>query len=281
MDPAMDPATNPAMNPAMNPSGRKRPLATLLAGLRSALYFALLTVSVAPYSIATLLWAWLPQAQRYWMVTGWTRFAIFCARLVCGIDCQVQGRANLPEGPAILLPKHQSAWETLWLTTAMPRPLSFVYKRELNFLPFFGWGIATLGMINIDRQRGNAFEQVVAQGSRLLARGFWVVIFPEGTRTAPGASPRYKSGGARLAVRTQTPVVPIAHDSGERWPRKAFLKTPGTITVSIGPAIDPAGRTAEEVATLVETWIENEMRRLAPHRYAGRADTGNPGLLAR
>jgi 1-acyl-sn-glycerol-3-phosphate acyltransferase len=249
--------------------------------LRSAVYFIVMTLTVAPYSIGTLLWAWLPRQRRYWMATGWTRLAVFCARVICGIDQRVLGRENLPEGPAILLCKHQSAWETLWLTTAMPRPLSFVYKRELHYLPFFGWGIATLGMINIDRKRGgDAFEQVVDQGARLLASGCWIVIFPEGTRTAPGATPRYKSGGVRLAVRTQTPVVPIALNSGELWPRRSFVKTPGTITVSIGPVIDPAGRTASEVASQVENWIESEMRRIAPHRYAGQTLPGGAGFAA-
>jgi len=176
---------------------------------------------------------------------------------------------NLPKTGAILLPKHQSAWETLWLPPNMPHPLTFVYKRELHYIPFFGWGIATLGMININRAAGGtAFEQVVDQGARCLARGDWIVIFPEGTRTAPGAKPRYKTGGPRLAVRTGALAVPIALNSGELWPRKAFVKLPGTITVSIGPPIDPAGKTAEEVGDLVESWIEREMRRLAPHRYA-------------
>ncbi len=246
----------------------KQAQGTLGMALRSALYLVLLVVSVAPYSVAVLAWSWVPQPRRYWLVTGWTRFAIFCARVVCGIRCEVRGRENLPNGPAIVLCKHQSAWETLWLTTAMPRPLTFVYKRELHYLPFFGWGIATLGMINIDRARGSdAFEQVVEQGGACLARGWWIVIFPEGTRTVPGAAPRYKTGGARLAVRTLAPVVPIAVNSGELWPRKAFLKRPGTITVSIGPPIDPAGRSAGEVADLVENWIETEMHRIAPHRY--------------
>ena len=180
----------------------------------------------------------------------------------------MRGLENLPDGPAIILPKHQSAWETLWLTTVLPRPLTFVYKRELNFVPFFGWGMATLGMINIDRSRGSdAFAQVAEQGARCLERGWWIVIFPEGTRTAPGAAPHYKTGGARLAVRTGAPVVPIALNSGEVWPRRAFVKTPGTITVSIGPPIDPAGKTVGELSALVQDWIEGEMHKLAPHRY--------------
>ena len=264
------------MSPAGAPA-RPTPAATVLLALRSALYLLVLLLTVAPYSFLTLAWSWVPQQRRYWLVTGWTRLAIFAARVICGIRCQVQGMENLPDGPAIILCKHQSAWETLWLTTAMPRPLTFVYKRELNFLPFFGWGIATLGMINIDRSRGkDAFEQVVEQGTERLAKGWWIVIFPEGTRTAPGATPRYKTGGSRLAVRTATRVVPIAVNSGELWPRKAFLKLPGTITVSIGAPIDPSGKTADVVAAQVEDWIENEMHRIAPHRYPAAPAAQSP-----
>lgn len=238
--------------------------------LRSALYMVTLTVTVAPYAIGTLLWSWLPQPSRYKMATLWTRLAIWSARVICGISYRIEGWENLPDGPAILLPKHQSAWETLWLPSVMPRRLSFVYKRELHWVPFFGWGLATLGMINIDRSKGqDAFEQVVQQGGGHLRDGWWIVIFPEGTRTPPGSTRRYKSGGARLAVRTNTPVVPIAHNSGECWPRKAFIKKPGTITISIGKPIAPDGKTAEELAALVESSIETEMRRLAPHRYTG------------
>jgi 1-acyl-sn-glycerol-3-phosphate acyltransferase len=150
----------------------------------------------------------------------------------------------------------------------MQRQLTFVYKRELHWIPFFGWAMKSLHMINIDRRRGqDAFEQVVTQGGQHLREGWWIVIFPEGTRTPVGSTRRYKTGGVRLAVRTGTPVVPIAVNSGECWPRKAFIKTPGEITVVIGKPIAPAGKTVDELAALVESWIETEMRRLAPHRY--------------
>jgi 1-acyl-sn-glycerol-3-phosphate acyltransferase len=242
----------------------------ILNAVRSALYLALLVVTVIPYATGTLLWSWLPQAQRYWMVVGWPHFAVWAGRAICGLRYRVEGWDNLPQGPAIVMCKHQSAWETLWLAGFMPRRLSFVYKRELHWLPFFGWGLATIGMINIDRSKGqNAFEQVVEQGTTHLREGWWIAIFPEGTRTAPGSTKRHKTGGARLAVRTGTPIVPIALNSGELWPRKAFLKTPGLITVSIGPPIPAAGRDDREVAADVEAWIETEMRRLAPHRYSG------------
>ncbi len=240
-----------------------------MLAVRSTLYLLLLAVTVTPWAFVVLSGWVAPVHTRYWLCSRWTSFAIWAARVVCGIHHRVEGWHNLPDGPAILQPKHQSAWETLWLPSFMPRDLTFVYKRELNWVPFFGWGIASAQMISIDRRKGHdAFEQVAEQGLDRLRRGWWIVIFPEGTRTPPGSTKRYKTGGARLAVRTGAAVVPIAVNSGEFWPRKAFIKKPGMITVSIGPPIAPDGKTAEELAALVESWIETEMRRLAPHRYA-------------
>jgi 1-acyl-sn-glycerol-3-phosphate acyltransferase len=237
--------------------------------VRSALYLVLLVVTVVPWAFVVCGAFVTPVHTRYWLATRWTTFAIWAAKAVCGIRYRVEGWENLPDAPAVVLPKHQSAWETLWLPSFLPRELTFVYKRELHLVPFFGWGLGSLQMISIDRSKGgDAFEQVVEQGTDRLQRGWWIVIFPEGTRTPPGSNRRYKTGGARLAVRTGAMAIPIAHNSGELWPRKAFVKLPGEVTVSIGPPIDPAGKTADEVAARVEEWIETEMRRLAPHRYA-------------
>jgi 1-acyl-sn-glycerol-3-phosphate acyltransferase len=245
---------------------------TLGIALRSALYTALMVITVAPYAICVVLWSWLPMPRRYRMVLGWTRFAIEAARVILGVRWEVRGRENLPDEPAIILSKHQSVWETLWFTTFMPRPLCYVYKHEIHYMPLVGWAMMTLDMIHIDRSRGHdAFEQVAEQGARKLARGSWIVIFPEGTRTAPGAEPRYKTGGARLAVRTGAPIIPIALNSGEIWPRRKFLKYPGLVTVSIGPLIRVDGLTAEEVAQRVQGWIEGEMRRISPEVYGAQA----------
>src|SRR5512137_3169785 len=238
--------------------------------LRSTVFVLLCTLTVIPWALVVMAAYVTPLSTRYWLCTLWTRFAILTAKRICGVTWRIEGWENLPDGPAILLPKHQSTWETFWLPSFVPRQLTFVYKRELHLVPFFGWAMASLHMINIDRSRGqDAFEQVVRQGEEHLRDGWWIVIFPEGTRTPPGSTRRYKTGGARLAVRTGTPVVPIAVNSGEVWPRRAFLKVPGEITISIGAAIAVEGKTAEQVASLVESWIEIEMRRLAPHRYSG------------
>jgi 1-acyl-sn-glycerol-3-phosphate acyltransferase len=239
-----------------------------LARLRSLLYALFLTVTVIPYAFACLLWSFLPLHQRYRLTVGWPRLAVWGARVICGIRWQVKGWENLPDGPAVLLSKHQSAWETLFFPAYMPRDLCFVYKRELHKVPFFGWGLALLRMIPIDRARGrDAFDQVVAQGKLRLAEGRWPILFPEGTRVAPGQTARFKMGGALLASRTGAVVIPVAVNSGECWRRNAFVKRPGLITVSIGPVIPSVGLTPEQLNEKVQTWIEDEMRRLNPERY--------------
>jgi 1-acyl-sn-glycerol-3-phosphate acyltransferase len=236
--------------------------------IRSALYMAFLTITVIPYAFACLAWSFLPLHQRYRLTIGWPSLAIWGARVILGIKWHIKGAEHLPNGPAIILAKHQSAWETLFLPAYLPKQACFVYKKELHRIPFFGWGLALLGMIPIDRKKGrDAFEQVVEIGKKRLDEGRWPVLFPEGTRVAPGKTARFKTGGAMLAVRTGAPVIPIALNSGECWPRNTFIKKPGCITVSIGPPIESVGRNANEVNRLVQNWIESEMRILNPERY--------------
>ncbi|TEA80304.1 1-acyl-sn-glycerol-3-phosphate acyltransferase [Allopusillimonas ginsengisoli] len=236
--------------------------------LRAALYQLFLIVTVIPYAFACILWAPLPRPWRYRLTVGWPRMAVWGAKVFLGIRWQVKGWDNLPDGPGIVLSKHQSAWETLFFPAYMPRELCFVYKRELHYVPFFGWGLALLDMIPINRSKGrDAFEQVIRTGQKRIDEGRWPILFPEGTRIAPGKTGRYKMGGALLASRTNTPIIPVAHNAGERWPRKAFIKKPGLITLSIGPLIDPTGLTPDEVNEKVKAWIEGEMRVLNPERY--------------
>lgn len=200
---------------------------------------------------------------------GWPRLAVLGARFFCGLRWQVQGWENLPDGPAIILSKHQSAWETLFLPSHLPRQVCFVYKKELHLVPFFGWGLALLRMIPINRAKGReAFEQVVQIGQIRLNEGRWPILFPEGTRIAPGKMGRFKFGGALLAIRTGTPIVPIAHNAGEYWPRNSFFKKSGLITVSIGAPISPEGLTPEALNQKVHDWISSEMQRLNPERYS-------------
>ena len=188
-----------------------------------------------------------------------------------GIRPQVIGLENMPQEPCVILAKHQSAWETMTLQDLVPSGAYcvFVLKKELLKVPLVGWGLAAMKMISIDRAAGkDALEQVATQGRERLQQGFYVIVFPEGTRVAPGQKKRYKPGGAYLATRVGCKVVPIAHNAGELWPRQAFLKKPGTITVSIGPAFDATGMTELEVNRRAEAWIEEEMHRISPHRYS-------------
>jgi 1-acyl-sn-glycerol-3-phosphate acyltransferase len=168
----------------------------------------------------------------------------------------------------VLLVKHQSTYETFLMPVIMPRDLAYVFKKELLYVPFFGWGIGRLDMIHIDRKlRSQAFQKVVNQGRELLSKGIWVIMFPEGTRIERGQAGNYKAGGTRLAIETGVPVVPVAVNSARCWPRKAFIKYPGLVTVSVGPMIQSTGREPEEMMQEVQQWIENEMHRLDPEAY--------------
>ena len=246
-----------------------------MAAIRSVVYLLVQLVTVIPWAFVCLACAPLPLATRYRVTVQWPRAMTWAGRWICGLQWQVVGAENLPDGPAILLPKHQSTWETFYLIWAMPRDLCFVFKRELLYVPFFGWGMALLKMIHIDRaQSRTAFDSVVRQGEAQLAGGRWVIIFPEGTRYPAGVTGKYKTGGARLAIRTGVPVVPIAVNAGRLWPKKKLIKHPGLITVSIGMPIDSAGKTPEQLTTEVQTWIELEMRRISPSDYGNlRAST--------
>jgi 1-acyl-sn-glycerol-3-phosphate acyltransferase len=249
--------------------------------LRSILLWVAGLIVTPPVAILILLASPLGVHRRYRVVTLWADIMMWVVRTVCRIDYEVIGKENLPQRPSVVLSKHQSTWETIAFQHIFP-PLGFVLKKELLRIPFFGWGLAQMPVISIDRAAGrNALEQVVEQGRMRLEQGFWMVIFPEGTRIAPGETRRYKPGGAYLATQTGAPVVPVAHNAGEFWRRRAFRKYPGTITVSIGPAIDPAGLTTDEVNAKVEAWIEGEMHRLFPHHYAPAAEPARTAARAK
>ena len=235
--------------------------------LRSILYLLLATLITAPFGLFVTLAIVLPMRVRFWLISLWRVGFMALCKYVLGINYEVIGRQNIPATPSVILSKHQSAWETVSLQAIFP-PLVFVLKKSLLMIPFLGWAFAAVKMISIDRNAGkSAMRQVVDQGCDRLKAGYWVVIFPEGTRIAPGESRRFKLGGAHLAVNSGALVVPVAHNAGEFWAKNAFIKKPGIITVSIGPAIDPKGKTAAEVTELAEQWIENEMRRISPRSY--------------
>lgn len=232
--------------------------------IRSVIFAIFQTTLTIVFSVVALFSFPFSVHTRYRLITGYNHLVIWLARWVLGIRYVVQGAENLPSQPAIILAKHQSAWETVAFLFLFP-PVSPVIKQELLKVPFFGWAFRLLSPIAIDRGAGReALKQIVAQGKQKLAQGFWVLVFPEGTRVAPGEKGKYGIGGSWLAAETGTPIVPVAHNAGEVWPKNAFIKRPGTVTVSIGPLIDPGGRSAAELTRAVEAWIETEMTRLPP-----------------
>ena len=230
--------------------------------LRSTLFALALCLVTPPYAVFALLTFPLPRMTRYRLISGWSRLVIRLARWILGIEWRVEGRENLPARPAVILSKHQSAWETMAFQLIFP-PQVLVLKRELLWIPFFGWGLALMSPIAINRSRGmRALRTIARRGRERLAQGFWVVVFPEGTRVAPGSQRAYHPGGAWLASASGAPVVPVAHNAGLLWPRNAFLKRPGTVTVRIGPPIEAANRDPQTINELARTWIEEQQKAL-------------------
>jgi 1-acyl-sn-glycerol-3-phosphate acyltransferase len=230
--------------------------------LRSTLFALALCIVTPPYAVFALLTAPLPRMTRYRLISGWSRLVIRLARWILRIEWRVEGRENLPSRPAVLLSKHQSAWETMAFQLIFP-PQVLVLKRELLWIPFFGWGLALMSPIAINRSRGmRALRTIARRGRERLAQGFWVVVFPEGTRVPPGAQREYHPGGAWLASASGAPVVPVAHNAGLLWPRNAFLKRSGTVTVRIGPPIEAADRDPKTINDLAKTWIEEQQKAL-------------------
>ena len=243
-----------------------------MALLRSILHLLFMIVTVIPWALAVVVAApFLSSTKIYWMCARWLKLAVDSGTVILGIENRVTGMENLPQtekGAAVLLVKHQSTWETFSMPALMPHPLAYVFKKELLYVPFFGWAMGRMDMIHIDRsKRSEAFSKVVEQGRRLMGQGVWVIMFPEGTRIARGQQGVYKAGGTRLAIETGAPVIPIAVTSAKCWPRKAFIKTPGIVDISIGRPISSVGRKPDELMREVETWIEAEMRRLDPDAY--------------
>jgi len=229
-------------------------------------------LTVIPWGLTLVVVSvWVRRTPLWWFAVNWFRLVIWGTRVILGVQVRVTGLENLPVGataPAILLSKHQSTLETLLLPTLMPHPLAFVFKRELLRIPFFGWSMARLDMIHIDREsRAAAMKHVIEQGKRLLAQGTWVILFPEGTRIPRGEKGTYQTAGTRLAVDSGAPVIPIAVSSGKCWPRQGFIKHPGVVQVSIGKPISSVGREPKELMREVEAWIEAEMRRIDPEAY--------------
>jgi 1-acyl-sn-glycerol-3-phosphate acyltransferase len=232
-----------------------------------SLAFLLFQMVVTPlYAAVMLATFWLPRVPRYKIAAHWCYVNLMGARAICGIRWTVEGLQHVPKDPRahphIVMSKHSSTWETLALNLYFP-PLAFVAKKELLSIPFFGWGFRLASPITIDRKAGtDAMEQIASQGRERFAQGFWIVIYPEGTRIRAGTRAKYKTGGARLAAALDVPVIPVAHNAGYVWPKRMLGKRPGVIRMVIGAPISPAGKDPAALSAEVEAWIEGEVAKL-------------------
>lgn len=247
--------------------------ASSLIVIRSVLFNLAVTLITIVWSIVSLCTVILPYRARYLVVSRWCVMVAWLLRVLVGLDYRIEGAENIPRTPCIVFSKHESAWETIILPIHFA-PQTWVLKRELLWLPFFGWGLALLAPIAIDRNTAKtALMQVIDQGRQRLAQGAWVVVFPEGTRVKPGMRKRYRLGGAALAAATGASVLPIALDSGTYWGRNSFIKHPGTVRMVIGPAIHTTGLSAAQINAQAEAWIEGTVQ-------AMRAETKAPDAAA-
>lgn len=224
-------------------------------------YIGLSLATIVFFPLAFLLYPF-PLSLRFRVMSRWAVFNLWWLGVICGLKHEVEGLENIPQQPSIIMCKHQSAWETLAMQLIFP-PQVWILKRELLWIPIYGWALAAMQPISINRGSViRAVRQIIDEGCKRLQEGLWVVIFPEGTRVAPGGRGKYQPGGGMLAEKAGCPVVPVAHNSGIFWPRNSLKKRPGTIKMVIGPPIDSRGKAAEEIMNQVEDWIESTVDRL-------------------
>ncbi len=236
----------------------------MLITIRSTLYFLAMVATILVFGLAiSTIGLVLPLNVRDRLGNAWGLTNLWLMKWICGLDYHLEGAENIPKESAIVMSKHQSAWETIALRGILPPNQSWVLKRELMWIPVFGWALASVPTIAIDRKAGRqAIRKIVEKGTRLLQQGRIVIIFPEGTRVNPGERHRYGLGGGILAEKSGFPVVPIAHNAGVFWKRRALTKHPGTIQVVVGPPIETKGKSAAQITREVEAWIEGEVAKL-------------------
>lgn len=230
--------------------------------LRSLLFYIgqiISTILIAPIGVIAFP---LDFKKRYYLITRWAVFNLWWLKICCNVTYEIKGKDNIPGKPCIVMSKHQSAFETLALQQIFI-PQVWILKKELLQIPIYGWGLASMRPIAINRDSAiKSFRQIADQGCERLKKGYWVIIFPEGTRVAPNKKKKYLPGGGMLAEKSGAQVVPVAHNAGRLWPRNSMIKKPGLITIKIGPAIKSENKCAKEITDEVENWIEKEIGEL-------------------
>ncbi len=234
---------------------------------RSTLYLLFMWLTIPIATTIFLLAYPVPYKYRSKLISSWSRVTLHVLSFICGLKFEISGQENIPETPCIIFCKHQSTWETMALQLLFT-PQVWILKRELLWVPFFGWTLASMKSIAIDRSSGKkALKQIVEQGTQRLNEGNWVVVFPEGTRTRPGDKPNYKIGGAMLANKSKYDVLPIAHNAGEFWPKGQYVKKAGTIKMVIGPVIKSSELPTKEISSNAEQWIESTLKTIYEKTY--------------
>lgn len=234
---------------------------TVLLFCRAIVFYLGYTLTLIPHATLCLLICWmLPIKTRYRYVVMWNTFTVWWLKVTCGVHYRISGIENIPSRPFVLLSNHQSPWETIFLYTYFT-PLCATLKRELLRIPFFGWVLAMLNPISIDRSKKfGARQTLLIEGKKRLADGISVLVFPEGTRVAPGEEKKFSSGGTELAITAEAIILPVAHNAGTCWPSHKFLKKPGTIDVIIGKPLPAKGRDARELTEEVQAWIREALQ---------------------
>ncbi len=231
--------------------------------LKSLLFQLYFFASVCIAAMTIFVCAPLPFSFRFAIAKCWGKSMLFVGKHLCGLDYLIEGEENIPDQPSVIMIKHTTVFETYAQLAVFP-PQTWVVKRELAWIPFFGWGLAAMRPIAINRGAGHtAVSQVIDQGKARLADGIWITVFPEGTRVPPGETKRYGVSGAALAREARCPIVPVAHNAGDLWPRRGFRKKPGLIRFCIGRPIDPGDRRPKETNAVVQAWIEDKMREIS------------------
>ena len=236
----------------------------MMVWLRSLLFQVYFFASVCIAAMTIFFGAWLPYRMRFEVARAWAKSMLFVGKKLCGLEYVFEGVENIPDEPSVIMIKHTTVFETYAQMVLFP-PQTWVVKRELQWIPFFGWGLAAMKPIAIDRGAGHsAVKQVIDKGMARLSEGIWITIFPEGTRVGRGETKRYGVSGAALAREAQCPLVPVAHNAGDLWARRGLKKRPGLIHFCIGPPVMPEDRSPKETNALVQDWIESKMREISP-----------------
>ena len=234
--------------------------------IRSLAFYVSLAASLIVMTVVLI--ATMPFADIEWRYNSvcrrWARYILWSLKFFCGVTLRNEGMENMPKDePVVVLCKHQSAWDPFWLGAYLERPACFLYKRSLHLIPFLGWALWSMDMLAVDRQNGrSAFEDFMQKGPKFIKKGWWICLFPEGTRVPIGHRVKYKTGGARFACSQSIPVLPIAHNAGVVWPKNSFIKYPGEVIVRVGPVIETAGRDPRDVTEDASEWIEAQVEQM-------------------